>query len=141
MMRWITRGIVAYVFRGIDDYRSRVTEEEREALELDPEDAAKIARPIAHIAERSAMGQKHGRMLMDSRDGLESMIAITMWANRMNRIAKKYRDPRPQKGHTHRGNSRRNVSGEVISEERTPQQEHFSGFGQYSSNGAPGIGS
>lgn len=134
IIRWITRAIVAFVFRGLSDYRSLITPEELEALELDPEDAAAIARPLAHVAERSAIGKKYGRSIIESRDAIQSLIALTMWTNRINRIAKKYRPDDKKKRHTHARHSGADVP-EQQPEEGTPPPVGYAGIGQYRANG------
>lgn len=136
IIRWITRAIVAFVFRGVSDYRSLLTPEELEALELDPEDSAAIARPLAHVAERSAIGKKYGRSIIESRDAIQSLIALTMWTNRINRIAKKYRpdDKKKQRPHNHGRHSGTDVPAEQP-EESTPPPVGYAGIGQYRANG------
>jgi hypothetical protein len=108
VIRWIARAYVAFTFRGIDRYEV-LSAIENEALELDDQQLSDIAKPLAHIADRSKFGKKYGRVIIDSSDGIAALIQFTMWANRVNRIAKKVR---PERGkHDHR-----TVPGEVINE-------------------------
>jgi hypothetical protein len=58
---------------------------------MDDEQLSDISKPIAHLAARSKVGGKYGRVIIDSSDGVLAMIAMGMWANRVNRIAKKYK--------------------------------------------------
>lgn len=65
---------------------------DNEALELDPEQLSDIAKPIAHMADRSKLAKKYGRVVIDSSDGVIAMIQLAMWTSRVNRIARKYRN-------------------------------------------------
>src|SRR5271166_66210 len=105
-LKWVTRAWIAWVFRGIDRY-SDVAPQDNAALEMDPKTLRDVAKPIAHMAARSKFGNKYGRVLMDSSDGIAAIIQLTMWANRVSRIAKKYRPERHHGEH-------RVVPGEVI---------------------------
>jgi hypothetical protein len=132
-IKWITRAWIAFVFRGIDRFEL-LSAMDNAALELDPQAQSDIAKPIAHLADRSKFGKKYGRLLIDSTDGVAAMIQLTMWANRVNRIAKKYRG-------TERHEYDNVVPGEVIdsdisSESRTdvPRETFVTNPG-FSSNG------
>jgi hypothetical protein len=89
-IKWVTRGYIAFVFRGVDRYEL-LSPQDNEALELDDEQLSDIAKPIAHLADRSKLGKKYGRVIIDSSDGIVAMIQLGMWGSRVNRIAKKYR--------------------------------------------------
>jgi hypothetical protein len=90
-LKWAWRGYVAFAFRGIDRYEL-LSPSDNEALELDPEELADIAKPIAHLADRSKFGKRYGRVIIDSSDGVAAMIQLGMAAGRVNRIARKYRE-------------------------------------------------
>jgi len=81
---------VAFAFRGIDRY-SVLSEQDNLALELDEEQLADISKPIAHMADRSKLGKRYGRIVLDSSDGIAAAIQMGMWAARVNRIAKRTR--------------------------------------------------
>jgi hypothetical protein len=89
-LKWISRGYIAWVFRGVDRYEL-LSKADNEALQMDDEQLSDISKPIAHLAARSKVGGKYGRVIIDSSDGVLAMIAMGMWANRVNRIAKKYK--------------------------------------------------
>jgi hypothetical protein len=59
---------------------------------MDPESLSDVAKPIAHLADRSKLGKKYGRVIIDSSDGIIAMIQIGMWGSRVNRIARRYRE-------------------------------------------------
>jgi len=108
-IKWVCRAYIAFVFRGIDRYELLSTADNA-ALEPDEEFLSDIAKPIAHLAGRSKSAGKYGRLIMDSSDGIAALIQLTMWGNRVSRIAKKARQEE----------RRRNgvvIPGEVISEE------------------------
>lgn len=90
-LKWTWRGYVAFAFRGIDRY-DVLSPADNEALELDPEELADIAKPIAHLADRSKFGKRYGRIIIDSSDGVAAFIQLGMAASRVNRIARKYRE-------------------------------------------------
>ena len=89
-IKWGARAYIAYCFRGIDRWEV-LSDAENEALEPDSDQLSDIAKPLAHIAERSKLGKKYGRMLIDASDGCVAVIQLAMWGNRVNRIARKYR--------------------------------------------------
>jgi hypothetical protein len=96
------------VFRGVDRYEL-LPPQEANALELDEQQLSDIAKPLAHIAARSTFLSKHGRVIIDSSDGVSAGIQLIMWANRVNRIAKKYRPERQKHDH-------RVVPGNIVSD-------------------------
>jgi hypothetical protein len=89
-LKWAGRAYIAFVFRGLDRY-SLLSPEDAAAIELDEEQLTDIAKPIAHLANRSKLGNRYGRVLIDSTDSVAAIIQLFMWGNRVNRIAQKYR--------------------------------------------------
>lgn len=134
-IKWITRGYVAFAFRGIDRW-DLLNEADNRALEIDETALSDIAKPLAHLADRSSLGKKYGRLIVDSSDGIIAMIQLGMWMNRVNRIAKKTRERLDNGGQS--GNTEQvlpDSSGPSVSE---PGQAPPSGF---QLNGhAPGFG-
>jgi len=92
VMHWLSRGFVAFAFRGMPEYRSMLSFDDLEDLELDSEQLNAIARPFASMAERSKINVKYGRAIMNSKDSIEAAVILFMWANRVNRIAKRVRN-------------------------------------------------
>lgn len=90
-IKWITRGYVAFVFRGVDRYEL-LSDQDNQALELDDEQLSDVAKPLAHLANRSKIATKYGRVVIDSSDGVIACIQLGMWGSRVNRIARKYRE-------------------------------------------------
>lgn len=116
-LRWAARGYIAFVFRGIDRYEL-LAPEDNEALELDPEELSDIAKPIAHLADRSRFGKRYGRVIVDSSDGIAAAIQLGMWGARVNRIAKKVRKQ------LENGTVSAGPTGNVVSEEAGEAQEN-----------------
>lgn len=134
VIKWITRGYIAFVFRGIDRWEL-LSAAENQALELDDKELSDIAKPIAHLANGSKFGKKYGRLLIDSSDGIAAFIQLSMWANRVNRIARRYRPGKER--------NERVVPGEVINEGEPGefvQGPSFTPQPGYSGNGTPGHG-
>ncbi len=90
-VKWITRGFIAFAFRGIDRWEV-LSDAENAALELDPSAQSDIAKPLAHFADRSKLGKKYGRIIIDSTDGITALIQLSMWGSRVNRIARRVRE-------------------------------------------------
>jgi hypothetical protein len=91
--KWLCRGYVGYVFRGIDKERVLNSAELR-ALEPNEEMLSSATKPFAHMADRSKFMKKHGRAIIDSADGLEALIAVGMYANTVRRIARIHENDR-----------------------------------------------
>jgi hypothetical protein len=89
-LKWASRGYIAFVFRGVDRYEL-LSKEDNAALQLSDDALSDVAKPLAHLADRSKLGKKYGRVIIDSSDGVQAMIALGMWGARVNRIANKYR--------------------------------------------------
>ena len=115
-LRWAARGYVAFVFRGLDRYEL-LSDKDNQALELDAEELADIAKPIAHLADRSKLGKRYGRVIIDSSDGVAAAIQIGMWGARVNRIASNLR-----KG-LENGNVGTRESGTEIQPGETPEDD------------------
>jgi hypothetical protein len=116
-LKWITRGYVAWVFRGVDRYEL-LSEQDNDALELDEQAASDIAKPLAHMANRSKLAKTYGRVIIDSSDGVAAFITLGMWMNRVNRIAKPYREGHK---HEHRGTESEAEGGSTIPAESNGQ--------------------
>jgi hypothetical protein len=115
VIKWITRGYIAFAFRGIDRW-DVLSDGDNRALELDEQALSDIAKPMAHLAAKSKFGGKYGRLVMDSTDGIIAAIQLGMWMNRVNRIASKYRKAESGDGEQIREQS----AGPAVSETGAP---------------------
>lgn len=68
-----------------------LTEEENEDLEFDDDELLTIAKPFAHLVERTKFNKKYGRTVMESRDAIEASVMLFMWSGRVARIRTKYK--------------------------------------------------
>src|SRR5215472_156259 len=93
VFKWLCRGYVGYVFRGIDKERV-LNAAELDALEPDAEMLSSATKPLAHMAARSEFMRKNGRAIIDSADGIEALIAVGMYANTVRRIARSHEQQR-----------------------------------------------
>jgi hypothetical protein len=132
VIKWTCRGYIAYVFRGLER-DLLLTKVENDALEPDKEMLASMAKPFAHMASRSKLGEKYGRVIIDSSESIEAVIAFGMWAARANRIANRY-NGKHRKVDISEQSSRANVSTES-------ESAGVSGPAYVSPNGhSPGFG-
>lgn len=116
VFRWAARAIAAFILRGID--RDIITPEDKEDIDLDDEQLAALGKPFAHMAVRSQFMTKHGRAIIDSKDGIEAAVIMFMWMGRVNRVARKYR---PRHAHKRERTESESVgSGETIPEGPAP---------------------
>lgn len=113
VFRWATRAFIVVAFRGID--RNIIEPEDKAELELDDEQLEALAKPFAHIAVRSNYMTKHGRLIIDSKDGIEALVILFMWMNRVTRVARKYKP--------------RHAKAEVAVNESVDSGENVQGFG------------
>lgn len=93
VFKWLCRGYVGMVFRGIDKERV-LNAAELKALEPDAEMLSAATKPLAHMASRNKFLTKNGRAIIDSADGVEALIAVGMYANTVRRIARSHESER-----------------------------------------------
>lgn len=91
VLHWFSVAFIAVAFRGIP-YHDMLTPEDEADIQLDEDEYNSIARPFAHLVTHSKLNGKYGRVIMNSRDSIESGVVLFMWASRVNRIAKKYKN-------------------------------------------------
>lgn len=89
VIHWLCYAIVSVSLRGVD--RANLTIEEREDIELDDEEEAAIAKPLANMILNSKFNGKYGRAILNMRDGIEAVVILFFFASRVNRIGRKYR--------------------------------------------------
>jgi hypothetical protein len=96
VLKVVTEYYISYAFRGIDE--ELLTEREVDRLAMSDDERKLIAVPFAEISNKSKFMRKHGRMIVASGDAFNALVVLGMWANRVNRIAAKYRprQPKPQ---------------------------------------------
>lgn len=116
VLRWAARGISAVILRGID--RDTIDPADLDEIDLDEEQLTALAKPFAHVADRSKFLTKHGRAIIDSKDAIEAAVILFMWMGRVNRVAKKYRPRHAVKGEVENGtvNSGADVQGPAASQ-------------------------
>ena len=88
LIRWLCRAYLAVALAGV---RDMLTEEENEDLEFDDDELLTIAKPFAHLVERTKFNKKYGRTVMESRDAIEASVMLFMWSGRVARIRTKYK--------------------------------------------------
>ncbi len=141
-LKWICRGYVGYAFRGIE--REKIlSAKELEALEPGAEMLSVASKPLAHMADRSKTLTKHGRFIIDSADGLESLIALGFWANTVRRIARSHEKERtviikPRKEPPSDGKPGRPNVAEVPQQSEANGRINGAGFGV--PGNVPGVG-
>lgn len=89
VLRTLLDWYVDYAFRGIDE--DLVTDRDLERLALSKDERNEIAAPLAEYANKNKFTRKHGREIVALADSMESMIVLTRYVMRVNRIARKYR--------------------------------------------------
>jgi hypothetical protein len=74
-----------------------LTQREYDSIKLTKEDLEDMSAPMAEVATKSKLGQKHGRKLMGMADSWEALAALVVWGARVRRIARKHKrlNPRP----------------------------------------------
>ena len=87
---------VDFVFRGVDE--NLITDADLERLRVRKEERDTIARPFAEYANKNTWTRKHGREILAAADSMESLVILGIWISRVNRIAKRYKPRKPQKG-------------------------------------------
>lgn len=88
VIRWLCRAYLTVALSGV---RDMMTDEENEDLEFDDEELTTIAKPFAHLIERTKFNKKYGRTVMESRDAIEASVMLFMWSGRVARIRTKYK--------------------------------------------------
>lgn len=94
VLRTLLDWYVDYAFRGIDE--DLVSERDLERLVLTKDERNEIAAPLAEYANKNKFTRKHGREIVALADSMESMIVLTRYVMRVNRIARKYRPNKPK---------------------------------------------
>lgn len=94
VLRTLLDWYVDYAFRGIDE--DLVSEKDLQRLALSKEERNEIAAPLAEYANKNKFTRKHGREIVALADSMESMIVLTRYVMRVNRIARKYRPKQPK---------------------------------------------
>jgi hypothetical protein len=115
VIRFGTEWYVDAMFRNIDE--ESVDAADAIKLLLTEEERDIIARPFAEYANKNPFLKKHGRQIVALSDSFESVVILSRWFSRVNRVARKYRPKKPAKAHverlgeTHNGNGRSREAG------------------------------
>ena len=123
VFKWLCRGYVGYVFRGIDKERV-LNAAELDALEPNAEMLSSATKPLAHMASRSAFMTKNGRAIIDSADGIEALIAVGMYANTVRRIARSHEQQRSEQPARKKKRNVRVVDGHLHSRSEPVSEQH-----------------
>lgn len=92
--RFAIRGITeAYLSFALSDIEDQLSPRERDQIRLTKEDLKEMAAPMASLAHKSKFARRKGRSIIAAADSMESVIAMVIWMRRVNKIAKKYRQP------------------------------------------------
>lgn len=89
LLKVITETYVNWVFRGIDE--DIISERDIQRLMMTDDERKYISVPLAEVSNKSKFMRKHGRMIVASGDAFNAFVVMTAWANRVNRIAARYR--------------------------------------------------
>lgn len=117
LLKVITETYINWVFRGIDE--DTISERDIERLMMTDDERKYIAVPLAEVSNKSKFMRKHGRMIVASGDAFNAFVVMTAWANRVNRIAAKYK-PQSAKISEMRIRSERNGSPTPSGNEAQP---------------------
>lgn len=137
VIRGLANAYTAWMFGGIED---EITERELKSVMLEKEDLDEISAPIASFASKNSFLQKHGRSIVSFAGSYEAILALLIWARRVNKIARKHRKiiesrmvhtPEPGVFITE-GSIPNGFPGQDVG----PQQSHVPPFGVYN----PGAG-
>jgi hypothetical protein len=111
---------IEWAFRGVDG--DRLTDREIARIQLSDEERKRIAVPFAELSHKSRFMRKHGRAIVASGGLFDAFIALGTWTSRVNRIARKYKNP--------------TIPGRVVSDERAgSDQSSANGSGYAGANG------
>ena len=106
---------IEWAFRGIDE--NRLTDREIHRVQLTDEERQRIAVPFAELSHKSKFMRKHGRTIVASGGLFDAIIALGTWTSRVNRIARKYKNP--------------TIVGRAVPNERTGQDQPPEGGNGY----------
>lgn len=74
---------------------AELTPREQSSILLSREDLNEMSAPLASLVNKSGKAKKHGRAIIAAADSYEAVLAFLIWMRRVNKIAKKYRKPKP----------------------------------------------
>lgn len=114
VLKWVCRGYVWFVTRGIDD--NQISKEDKQDLQMTDEDLDDISRPFASLMARSKFNAKSGRAIIDSADAIDATMALFFWMKRVNQVTRRYKQTELAEVHD-------------ISSGQDVQQESWSGPG------------
>lgn len=89
LLKIITETYINWVFRGVEE--DALSERDIERLLMTDDERKYISVPLAEISNKSRFMRRHGRMIVASGDAFNAFVVMAAWANRVNRIAAKYK--------------------------------------------------
>jgi hypothetical protein len=88
LIRSATNWYIDWAFRGIDE--DQLSDREVERIKITAEERDRVAKPLSELANKLSFTRKHGRTIIAAAGASDSIIALGMWARRVNVIARKY---------------------------------------------------
>jgi hypothetical protein len=95
VLRVLTDWYISFAFSGVDE--DALSERDIERIKMSKKERDHIAQPLAEFANKSKIARKHGRVVIAAADSIDSIYVLTLWAARVNRVARKYKPGKRQK--------------------------------------------
>lgn len=121
LLKVITETYVNWAFRDVDE--DAISERDLQRLMMTDDERKYISVPLSEISNKSRFMRKHGRMIVASGDAFNAFVVLTAWANRVNRIALKYK---PQSARVTEMRLRSERNGQAT-EDGNPQGAYLNG--------------
>lgn len=86
VLRTLFDGYMTLMLRDIE-----LSEQEERYLHLSKQDLKEMSAPLAGFASKNRTLRKHGRSIVSAADSWESVVAISIWLRRVNRVARRHR--------------------------------------------------
>lgn len=105
VLRTLFDGYMTLMLRDIE-----LSPQEERYLHLSKQDLKEMSAPLAGFANKNKALRKHGRSIVAAADSWESVVAISIWLRRVNRVARRHRaelsaakqSRRQESNHSHR---------------------------------------
>ena len=93
----IRMGTKWYADNLFEDIEDLIPANEAEKIALTDEECDIIGKPLAEFANKLKFTRKYGRVIISGAGSFESVVILGRWFARVNRIANKYKTPRPSR--------------------------------------------
>lgn len=88
LIKTATNKYVDWAFRDVDE--NDLSERDMQRIYMTEDERERIAKPFSELANKSKYTRKHGRAIIALSGSLDSIIALGMWMERVNKIAKRH---------------------------------------------------